>query len=304
MSSSAVSPNSVSPLDRALVFYGDHSPASAHVYVWVPELRHEDGWSMAITVRGPECALAHTLPATVRGADMGPGEGLLARVMLPDPCYWSPQLPALYHVTIELHQHGDDVEAVDRVFGLRLLGPRGKSLYLDQSRWVPRGIRHEMVEPVDLAQWRDASAVMLARDPDDALCEAASRQGVLVIALLEGDAAHIQRELARVARHAAVAVAVVGGTDLDKAALRQSAPNVLLAPLLDPKQPARIPSWARLAMVQVDDPSTVAAFAAPLPVPVFAYRPLSSPTTLAEARQACDHLQRDLAPTDFAGYLV
>lgn len=259
---------------------------------------------MAIAVRGPQCSLGRTLPATVHGADMGPGEGLLARVVLPDPCYWSSQMPALYQVNIELHQHGDDVDAVQRVFGMRMLNPRGKSLHLDESRWVPRGVQRQVAEPADLAAWREASAVMLVREPDDALCEAASHQGVAIISLLEGDSEHVQRELARVARYAAVFMAVIAGTDLDGAPLRQSAPNLLLAPLLDAGQSAEIPSWARAAVVQVQDPATFGASVERIPVPVFAYRPLAAPTPLEAARRECDNLQRDLAPGDYAGYLV
>jgi hypothetical protein len=41
------------------------------------------------------------------------------------------------------------------------------------------------------------------------------------------------------------------------------------------------------------------------PVPTIARRPLAVPAKLDAARQACDQLQRDLAPwADLAGYLV
>lgn len=294
----------MSPLDRVEVFYGECSPATAHVYVRVPDVRHDDGWSMAVAVRGPECLLAHTLPATVRGSDMGPGDGLLARVVLPDPCYWSPQLPALYQVNVELHQHGDDVDAVQREFGLRLFGPRGKSLYLDGRRCVPRGVSRQAIAPAELGQWREADAVMLVREPDDALCEAASQQGVMLIAVLDGDGDHVGGELARLSRHAAVAMAAISTIELDGAAWRRAAPNVLLAASFHGEQAVEAPSWAQALVVEVRNPASFGARVQPFSGPVLAYRPLASQASLTEARQACDHLQRDLAPDDFAGYLV
>jgi hypothetical protein len=297
----------MSPLHRVEVFYGDCSPSAAHVYARLPGLSHEDGWTLSGTVRGPECALSRTLPATVRMADMGPGEGLLAHAVLPDPCSWSPELPGLYRVAIELHRHGDDVDAAQRVLGIRMLGPRGRSLYLDGLRWVPRGISRGAAEPCELAAWREAAAMMIVAEAeaDDALCEAASHQGVLLAVRLSGDSDACLRRLAHLARFAATAVAIVERRDVDGAALRRVAPNILVAALVPANVAVEVPAWAHLAVCEVADPAAFGQRTADLACPVIAVRSLEAVLPLAEARAACDDLQRDLAPHgDFAGYAV
>jgi hypothetical protein len=309
----------MSPLDHLEVFYGDCSPASAQVYARVPGLSPDDGWTISGTVRGPECAIARTLPATIRMTDAGPGEGLLARTVVPDPCGWSPELPAIYRVTVELHQHGDDVASAQRSLGLRMLGPRGRSLYLEGRRWVMRGMCRNEVEPADLAAWREAVAVMSVADPDDALCEAASSQGVLLAVRLTRDTDACISELKRLSCFPAVAVAIIERPNVEGEKLRvegeklrvegeklrRAAPNILLAAYVSVDAEPIVPPWAQAVVCEVADPSGFASRLAQAMCPVIAYRPLGRVLPLSEARGACDHLQRDLAPFgDFAGYLA
>src|SRR5687767_12799952 len=84
------------------VFYGDLSVNRAYVYARLPRPVEDAGLSLVGQVRGPRCRLAEMLPASVPLVDLGPGPTLLAQAMIPDPCFWSPDLPAIYDVTVNL----------------------------------------------------------------------------------------------------------------------------------------------------------------------------------------------------------
>lgn len=60
------------------------------------------------TVTGPRREGSRTLPATVRLASVSGRDVPTAEAVLPDPCFWSPELPFLYDVSLELRR-GDEV---------------------------------------------------------------------------------------------------------------------------------------------------------------------------------------------------
>src|SRR5215471_1330565 len=56
---------------------------------------------------GPSTPLAETIEVAYPLKMSASEQGLLrARVMLPDPCMWSPEAPFLYRGPVELWQHG------------------------------------------------------------------------------------------------------------------------------------------------------------------------------------------------------
>src|SRR5688572_22346505 len=103
------------------VFHGQLSPNLAQIYARVADLPGGQDWKLIGHLRGPECRHAKTLPTTHAFVDLGPGENLLSRVTLPDPCFWSPDLPALYRVSLELRRQNTVIHSVNREFGLRFL---------------------------------------------------------------------------------------------------------------------------------------------------------------------------------------
>src|SRR5438094_7468200 len=105
------------------IFYGATNPAATHVYVrWRPDPPGSAlGLKLAGVVRGPFSQLARTLPATVPLADQGPGESLLARAVLPDPCYWTPGAPYLYTVEVEVRDGRRAVAQAKQMLGVRPL---------------------------------------------------------------------------------------------------------------------------------------------------------------------------------------
>jgi hypothetical protein len=136
----------------------------------------------------------------------------------------------------------------------------------------------------------------------------------MLAARLSGDTEACRRELARLSRFAAVAMAIVEGQGVDGHALHRCAPNVLIAPLVRESvhgthsqsvQGVELPPWAQAIVCEVADPAEFGRRIQSLECPVIALRRLETSLSLPEARTACDRLQRDLAPHgDFAGYLV
>src|SRR6266480_3457259 len=128
------------------LFYGATDPAATHVYVRCSEIPAPPSQlTLAGTVRGPFSQLARTLPATVPLADQGPGESLLARAVLPDPCYWTPGSPYLYTVEAEVRDGRRVVAQARRMLGVRPLGVAGRRFKLGGKGWFPRAIHREIV---------------------------------------------------------------------------------------------------------------------------------------------------------------
>ena len=142
------------------------------------------------TLSGPYCKHAITLPVT---AKLGPVPGpdateapaaattLVARTILTEPSFWTPELPGLYRLEARLVVAGREVAAWRRLVGLRRLGVRGRSLWLDGRRYVPRGL----VGPADdLAAFRAASLAAVMSDPSEEFLTRADAEGVAVLGLL------------------------------------------------------------------------------------------------------------------------
>ena len=135
------------PLDHLELFFGAASSAEARFYA-----RYElgdsasDRTSLEITGQliGPVCDFSQTLPGKHRFIEIGAGldsqRAALVQAIVPDPCFWTPELPFLYRAELQIDCGGDVVEA-RRTVGIRRLGVRGKSLFFDGKRFVLRGRR-------------------------------------------------------------------------------------------------------------------------------------------------------------------
>jgi hypothetical protein len=291
-------------LEQLDVFYGDLTVNRAIVYVRLQRSEAAEGLTFSGFVRGPRCARAQTLPLSTPLVDMGPGPTLLGKSIVPDPCFWSPDLPAIYDVTVQLLRGTEVLGAAQRQIGLRAFGVRGRNLVLEGKRVVLRGVLAESAQSHSPRDWQAAQAQYVATDPpDELLAEASSAGALAAIEVAESGAAAAAR-LRGLARFPAVAIAIIRGTLPDNFQRASAAPNLLLAQTLNSASVSNCQPWADLAMVSTTDRALLAA-AAGWNFPVLAMRPLGSPLPLAEARVACDALQRDLAPIgQFAGYVV
>lgn len=293
------------------IFYGRLNENLAHVYARTARDGADDARTVTGWIRGPFCALSHTLPATIALCDMGPGPTLLGSAEVPDPCFWSTQLPALYEVHVEVREETRIVQTFDQTIGIRRLGAAGRDLRWEGKRWVLRGVGNRRpindAEPVAdfVATYREASAAMVLIDPDATICRVASQAGVVVIAHLT-DRTKLEKQLAELARSGAVAMAILPAAVTASASeLHRAAPNLLLAQYCDDGTRVAPADWADVVVCQISDPARFHAAVAACPLPIVAQRGLNETKSVAEARADCDRLQRDLAPGGgCAGYLV
>jgi len=313
-------------LDRAAVRVVEMSGVVARIIVELPPLAEADSLTSAHvalrgTIDGPHCQYASTLTATISlRAPMGhaspPGESRRVSIeaAVPDPCFWTPQLPHRYRLKLELTSGSDLLARTERWLGLRPLTVRGRNLNFDGANWVPRAADRALVPGTELSQWREESLAMIVASPDDELCEMASQIGVLLVAELNGSANHIIAELQRLSRHAAVGLAIVTSTEPLDASVRHAAGGIILIQCIGNPSSATgsasafsisAPPWRQALLVDASNPTLVEQVAAGSSLPVLVERTTARCATLAAARRACDTLQADMAGHgNFAGYLI
>lgn len=295
-------PPDLSQLD---VFYGDLSVNRALVYARLPLPPEMGEWSLTGQVRGPRCLHAQTLPVTSPLLDLGPGPTLLARALVPDPSFWSPDLPAIYDVTVNLLRGGEIVATSRHEIGLRALGVRGKFLSLNGKRWILRGVSSESTTATLPRQWHESSAAYAASDSTAESLAEAAQFGALTVAELRAPPAEIAAGLKQLAAYPGVAIAVVRGELPADVAGQPIAPNLLLAQRLQDGDAPAAAGWADLLWVQTASREFAAQIQASTALPVVICRQLPAALPIEQARSACDALQRDFAPIgQFAGYVV
>jgi hypothetical protein len=302
------------------VFSDPQGEALARVYVVAaPTAALPDDELAALQINGrlvgPTCRYSSTLQASIplkhRGLTRwGDRTAIVAEAVVPDPCYWSTDLPFLYRAVGEVTGPRTSLSpsAFEQPFGIRSLGTSGKRLTFNGRPWVPRIVhRVEVTESPPATVWRDAAAAMFVDRPDDELCRELSEAGVLLMTTVEGDRATVLAELSRLGRYPAVGIVVVKSTDTTPRELRTAAQNTLLARFSDRKFDASVGDQADvlLAMVLADGSEWGLKWAVASELPMLVMRPLDRIVPLAEARAACDVLQSDLAGKhEAAGYLV
>ncbi|MBI3839383.1 MAG: hypothetical protein HY288_15805 [Planctomycetia bacterium] len=321
--------------DQLELFFGEAANAVAYFYARLRGIEPESRLQLTGTLTGPSCLYAKTLKATFSFADRGPGKSLLAEAIVPEPCFWTPEMPHLYQADVQLRRDGEILARTARMVGIRLLGAQGRKLIYGGKRWVLRAVSRGEVPPTEIGQWRGCDAAMLVRNPDENLCQEASRVGVLLVAELNspsptadsktlsprarasssplsprgrghGEGAVLEwplNEIRRLSRWPAVGMVVLpsrAALDLDGLAH-----NLLLAERFGPDQPIEPSVWADVAVCEVADPDHLAARIADCKLPIIAARAVANATSVAEARAGCDRLQRDLAgQCEISGYIV
>ena len=68
---------------------------------------------------GPHCLNSRTLPATYPVRPIESETGTLAEVLVTEPCYWTPELPFLYQLDLEIHGHQGTIREVSGSCALR-----------------------------------------------------------------------------------------------------------------------------------------------------------------------------------------
>jgi hypothetical protein len=295
------------------------------------------------TLTGPECKHAITLPVTAkltairRDDAAAAADTLVARAILTEPSSWTPELPNLYRLEARLEAGGQELAACQRPVGLRRLGVRGRSLWLDGRRYVPRGVA-AAPEAIDVARFRAAALAAVMADPADDVLARCDAEGVAVIALLAdeaGRALDVEAATAAIACwawHPAVLVAVVPrGVSAEAAGeiatnTRTCRDTLLLAREVDgTRPPPSLPAGIDLVVVTLpagglpheawrSDPPGVPLLARRTAEAIDAADALEAVAGDSPSRRECDAFQAALAgwgtgggagqPPDWAGYLV
>jgi hypothetical protein len=285
--------------ERLEVFFGACSEAVCRVYARFEVPDAAGSLRLAGRLVGPTCAHAATLQAAYAFVDRGPGTPRLAEAVVPEPCFWTPEMPHVYRAEIELREGGRELARVARPFGIRPLGAAGQKLVYTGKGWVLRAVSLDELTNVDLSQFRDADTAMFIRNPDDALCEAASRSGVLLVAAL--DDAEIPA-IRRFTRWPAVGFLALRRSQAVEP--RQVGHNALVAQRISAGEPVSAAAWANCLIREVS-PGDGSNSIAESRLPVIVHRPAGALDSVAAGRAACDRLQHELAPLgQFAGYIV
>lgn len=289
--------------DQIDIFYGRVTHHLAEVYVRVSSLVGGGEWSIAGQVRGPVAPGTRTLPTTVALRDLGAGPTLLGTCSIPDPTFWTTQLPGTYQVEVQLCREGQVVETVVRSLGIRFFGARGKDFLWEGKRWVLRGVASPVNAAEEIENFRDNAGVVVVNDPTESVLERASNSGVLLVVELTGG--DLLPELRKLARWPAVALVIVPSGGGLAGELRAAAPNLLLAQRIDRDEIIELADWAHVAFCDASHVAALRNASQGSPLPIVAQRRLNGDFTLVAARRECDRLQRDLAPLgDLAGYVV
>lgn len=278
------------------------------------------------TLTGPSCAVANTLPTTVPLVDQGSeaGRPALARALCTEPAFWTPEMPHLYRVEVELLRGGRVVAAGGRSIGMRRAGTRGASLWLEGRRFVPRGVRFDG-DGEALAALRGvaATAVIDSEMLRETMLDAADRLGVGVVVRV-GDVPHPMTLASLVdtcAAHPSVFVVVLPHQAVSDAArlgavLARRRGTMLLGASVDARlpPPGLPPGPDLLVAVLPEGGVPHEAWRTPSGMPRVALETVGGDTPPDTLRRACDSLQARLAawvlaaapypPTDWAGYLV
>ncbi len=294
------------------VFFGDANPAEARVYA---RLDPADGGPHATQltleghIAGPDCQFAKTLPAKISLLDRGPGGSVLLEAVIPDPCFWTPETPFLYRAKLDI-RWAEHSEKIDRLMGIRRLGNRDQSLFLDGRRWVARGVAKAQVTVSDLAAARAAESVLAVDHADDRLCAEASRLGVpLLVNLIEAGPG-AEAETRRLGQWPAVFAVMLNPETLVTDEMRKRAPNLLLATRMPETGPVSVPGWAQLIVCRSDRLPELLEWQTSgdrrIPIVVLRrHRDGTANASIENGRRQCDQLQFDMANIgDFAGYII
>ncbi len=255
------------------------------------------------TLDGPHCMHARTLPTVFRLHPRRDPGGASAELLITDPCYWTPALPFLYILVVEVERPDGSLSTVSQTVGLRRWHADGANLRLERKRIVLRGAAVSATGETTLDEARLREAALVVRNPKENFCKEASRQGVALVADFRGRDRDVAATLRRCAWEPAVMLALVD----DAAATFDAVPSQLLGRVVRAGEDAVSGDrpWASVLAVELDADERPLAWLAACGKPVIAIRRSAGPSQIGTARDACDRLQAELAPEfNLAGYFV
>ncbi len=253
-------------------------------------------------LRGPHCSRARTLPASfpIGHCECDEKISQSATVLVTDPCYWTPELPMLYDVVLELELTDGTTTAWQHTLGLRRWEIHGRHLFCERKRIVLRGVVIEDCLPEILEQATAAEVALVVRNPQNEFLEQASILGVPLVIDLRDFAGRLTPKLLSYGWQPAVALVLLD----DRVASTHYKPHAArIGGVLPLACGFAAADWADVIVFELDAADRPPAWAVTCAKPVIAIRRAGAYAELAEARRGCDRLQAELAPQfDLAGY--
>lgn len=287
------------------LFHGPVTSTEATFYAQIEKPAPNGQFELRGQLRGPTNQHAETLPATLKFVDAGPGDTVLARVRVPDPCGWSMDLPSLYEVELELTADDQPSQRWQGVTGFRDFGTAGSSFSLNGERWVVRGKSLAPDAAFDVDAWREERLVCFCESPNESMLRTASEQGAsLLVRLTDGGSNNdLFRNLSQIAAWPAVLGFVLPHSVEIPASLSKTTTNVAIGCFADLETVTRmssIPENERQIGFACVQPEVARELSQngqrTLPIVVVSDK--------AGNRAGIDELQAELTPGNFAGYVV
>jgi hypothetical protein len=257
---------------------------------------------------GPLCRTARTLPAT-HAVRLAPTSGD-ARITIPDPCYWSPEMPFLYE-WISSSQEGRTEH--HRRFGLRNLVAHRQSLRRGGRRIVLRGYQVSELDEPTLNQAHQACCSVWTALPSHQVMALAASMGVSLIVDLshptDTPKQNLKQLLADLSWQCAVEVVVLSREQLRELGSppgARSPGNLLIAQALTlDDSPESVSGHASVVTLELAPGEVPPAWIGHTGRPVLVAGRQAWGGAASDARRACERLQARCAPKfDLAGYVV
>lgn len=292
---------------RFEVFSGQVTTVEARVYARLWHDLPESDTAIRGVLRGPRSHYARTLVSEFQFQVRERGREPLSEAIIPDPSSWTLEMAHCYEVELEATDRGQTIAAYNGILGVRRWGARGANLMLEGRRWVVRAAHRVSVSASSLDDWRRERMAMMVAEAPDALCEAATIHGVMLLVDLSMEAegmsqSGIIEEIHRLARWPAVLMVILSSATISTLGPKWMKPEgaVMIERVRESGWVADT-SWIDGYIVDEESISAIDAIRQDAwPILVGQQRGMMS---LAEARSACDELQRKLSPRGFAGYV-
>ncbi len=257
---------------------------------------------VSATLYGPFCKFSNTLPYKI--PLRAESNSTRWSVTVPDVCYWTPNLPMHYRLTLQL----PDSRQLTTWVALKRFGVKGPTLSMDGERYVLRGFS---TRGLDLSAsnddaWkslREQRAVLVLEQLAEELVQRAGWSGLPVLWDARGEQLTPEKLLAARAFPAVLGLMTTADQQ-EKPALDHAANELLW--IIDAEAATQI----RLRDTDADERKQVAALIKPDgtwsdQLPLLVQLPLQPTTSLGERRKECDKLQAQTASQGvFAGYLL
>jgi hypothetical protein len=167
-----------------------YDPAETEITLTVQvDVLETAGLELKGRLAGPCTTLAETIEVPYPLKATATEDGLLrGRVVIPDPCMWTPETPFLYRGTVELWQQGQRLETAEVQHGIKELFLRQKGLRLNGEPLVLRCYAGRGIQPDQLPTLRQQgiNALLIQVGPEtEPLWAEAAKWGFFLLAQVD-----------------------------------------------------------------------------------------------------------------------